>query len=159
MAKPKVQISVGLLLETNCANRIGSHKQSWINCCCCHSTSSFLLLFHHFLLQGWGTWMDGWRDEWWDGWIERTTTTDKTKDIISTILTSGCPWRSDTIRPCLQSGFLENRTSLLIELKSGYQEFSVSFIGSSCCSSHLGLLLFSCCYYFFFLILLLLFFS
>ncbi len=30
-----------------------------------------------------------------------------------------------------------------------FSEFSVSFIGSSCSSSHLGLLLFSCCYYFF----------
>jgi hypothetical protein len=29
-----------------------------------------------------------------------------------------------------------------------FSEFSVSFIGSSCSSSHLGLLLFSCCYYF-----------
>jgi len=28
-----------------------------------------------------------------------------------------------------------------------FSEFSVSFIGSSCSSSHLGLLLFSCCYY------------
>jgi hypothetical protein len=69
--------------------------------------------------------------------------------IIIIIIISGCPWRSDTIRPCLQSGFLENRISSLIELKSGSQEFSVSFIGSSCCSSHLGLLLFSCCYYLF----------
>ncbi len=31
-----------------------------------------------------------------------------------------------------------------------FSEFSVSFIGSSCASSHLGLLLFSCCYYLFF---------
>jgi hypothetical protein len=30
-----------------------------------------------------------------------------------------------------------------------FSEFSVPFIGSSCSSSHLGLLLFSCCYYFF----------
>jgi hypothetical protein len=59
----------------------------------------------------------------------------------------------------LQSGFLENRTGSFIELKSGSQEFPVSFIGSSCCSSHLGLLFFSCYYYFFFLILLLLLFS
>jgi hypothetical protein len=61
-------------------------------------------------------------------------------------------FRSSTdrrIRPCLQSGFLENQTCSLIELKSGSEEFFVSFIGSSCCSSHLGLLLFSCCYYFF----------
>jgi len=29
-----------------------------------------------------------------------------------------------------------------------FSEFSVSLIGSSCSSSHLGLLLFSCCYYF-----------
>jgi hypothetical protein len=30
-----------------------------------------------------------------------------------------------------------------------FSECSVSFIGSSCSSSHLGLLLFSCCHYFF----------
>ncbi len=54
---------------------------------------------------------------------------------------------------------MENRTCSLIEFKSGSQEFSVSFIASSCCSSHFGLILFSCCYYFFFLILLLLLFS
>ncbi len=62
----------------------------------------------------------------------------------------GFPWRSNTICPCLQSSFLENRTGSLIELKFGSQEFPISFIGSSYCSSHLGLLLFSCCYYFFF---------
>ncbi len=45
-------------------------------------------------------------------------------------------------------------------LKPNTLRFSgVLCIGSSCCSSHLGLLFFSCCYYFFFLILLLLFFS
>ncbi len=30
-----------------------------------------------------------------------------------------------------------------------FSEFAVSFIGSSCSTSHMGLLLFSCCYYFF----------